>query len=209
MTLGTPAFKGTRLVPAATIASVRELTLINIDATIGDIGIALISLIAFTNVSWSVGRVMTVAVVADAGVAADLRRRLPRLAARKVVADSPVQPHRHGPVLVHPQVGGAEGVVVLLHQEGVVAGAEVEVSLMGAGIETHHVVRDVRRDVYLAAADAVAVAAHRAAGIVAVAQAAGVRDVVVVVTAHDTGPVLAPDIGQRVAAEDDEVVAGV
>ena len=151
---------------------------------------------------------MTVAVVADAGVAADLRRRLPRLAARQVVADGPVQRHRHGPALVHPQVGGAEGVVGLLHQEGVVAGAVVEVSLMGVVIETHHVVRDVRRDVNLAAADAVAFAAHRAARIVAVAQAAGVRGAVVV-TAHAPGPALAPDIAQRVAAEDDEVVAGV
>ena len=152
---------------------------------------------------------MTVAVVADAGVAADLRRRLPRLAARKVVADSPVQPHRHGPVLVHPQVGGAEGVVVLLHQEGVVAGAVVEVPLVGVGaIEADRVVGDVRRDVDLAAADAVAVAAHRAAGVVAVAEAAGVLGVVVV-TVHDPGPVLAPDVGQCVAAEDDEVAAGV
>ncbi|KAB8112163.1 hypothetical protein EE612_050217, partial [Oryza sativa] len=75
-------------------------------------------------------------------------------------------------------------------------------------VEAHRVVGDVRRDVDLAAADAVAVAAHRAAGVVAVAEAAGVGGVVVV-TVHDPGPVLAPDVGQRVAAEDHEVAAGV
>ena len=99
-----------------------------------------------------------------------------------------------------------EGVVLLLHQEGVVAGAVVQPRLVRVLPEVHLVVREPGRDVDAAAADARAGAVDGAPGVVAERHAAGVVGERVVVAA--LGP-LALDVAQGVAADDDEMVVGV
>jgi len=170
--------------------------------TIGDIGIALIAHAAVAEVARSIGRVTALTVGAHTSIAL----RLLRLVAREVVADGPVQPHRHHGVGAHPQVSCAEGVAVLVHQEGVVAGAEAQDPRVVVLLELHVVVGEARRDLDAAAPDAGAGAVGGAPGVVAEGHAAGVVGVGVVAVA--LAP-LALGVAQGVAADDDELVVGV
>jgi len=200
------AFIGTRCIltnaSAWILLIMLLITLVDISTTIGDVGIALIALAAVADVARSIGRVTALAADAHTSIAL----RLPRLVAREVVADGPVQPHRHHGVGVHLQVGCAEGVAVLVHQEGVVAGAEAQDPRVVVLLELHVVVGEARRDLDAAAPDAGAGAVGGAPGVVAEGHAAGVVGVGVVAVA--LAP-LALGVAQGVAAEDDELVVGV
>jgi len=136
-----------------------KCTFIYIGASTDDVGVTPVALCAVADVPRAIGRVDALAVVADAGIAG----RLLRLGGaghgcRAVVADGPVQHQRHGLGPRHaPKVGRPEGVQALLHDEGVVAGAEALVGVRPSpsiGEHVHEVVGEARRDVDVAAADA-------------------------------------------------------
>ncbi|KAB8111883.1 hypothetical protein EE612_049713, partial [Oryza sativa] len=120
------------------------------------------------------------------------------------VADGPVQPHRHPPVQLHLEIGPPEAVLVLVDEEGVVAGAEVHLVTARPLLEGDDVVGELRRDVDVAAADAGALAVHGAPRVAAVGDAAGVVEATVDASAAAV-PVLCPRHG--VASQDDEHVA--
>lgn len=201
--LGACAFVVTLFVLAVSLAMVvraNTLTLIYIGTTIANIGVALVALAALADISRSIGGVEAGTVGTFAGIVVLLFRLL----AREAVPDSPVDDHRHRPgvpaVAQAPlEVGGVEGVMVLLRQERIIAGAEVELVAVVVAVEEDRVVNEIWRDVAVAAAYAGAGTAHRALGVVAVAEAASELGVSVVVR-------LAPEEAHGVAAEDKEVV---
>lgn len=122
------------------------------------------------------------------------------------VANSPVQPQRHGLVHRHGrQVGRPERVLSLLNDEAVVARAELLVGVRPDALvpELHPVVGETRRDVDVAAPNARAFAVVRAPGVVAVGHTAGVEAVPVAATRP------AVCVHEGVAAEDEELVVGV
>jgi len=170
--------------------------------TAGDIGIALVSLAAVADVPRSIGRVTALTVGAHTSIALCLLC----LVAGEVAADGPIQPHRHRGVLVHVQVSCVEGVAVLVHQEGVVAGAEVQHRRVVVVFEGHIVVGEARRDVDMAAPNASAGAIHRAIRAVAEGHAAGVVGVGVVAVAFAP---LALGVTQGVATDYNDLIVRV
>jgi len=127
---------------------------------------------------------------------------------RAVVADGPVEAQRHGPVhmqrhglVVGYKVGCLEGVVALLYDEGIVAGAELLVGVRPARYG-HAGIRDAWRDVDAAAAEA------RAGIITGVRFVIGDGDASRVVLVTEAA-VVHPDaigVGIGVAAEDEELI---
>ena len=171
------------------------------------VGVTLVALLALAVVSGTVGGVDALAVVAHTRVPSrflllHLQRR-----AGNGVADGPVQPHRHGSVEVHLEVGTTELVLLLVDEEGVVAGAEIYLEATRPAPEGDDVVGEARRDVDMAATDAGAPAILRAPGVVAVGDAAGVEEAAVVGVAAAAVPVLG--VGQGVAPDHHEHVAAV
>lgn len=130
-------------------------------------------------VTGAVGGEDALAVVADAGVRPSwwfLPQRQ-RRTGRVVVADGPVQPHWHVPVQVLIEVRPLEDVLLLGHEEGVVAGAEIHLLGTVPRVEDEGVVGEATGDVDMAAAGTGALAVLCAPGVVAVGDAAGVVEV--------------------------------
>jgi hypothetical protein len=168
------------------------------------VGIALEAFLASAEVTRPIDGVDTLTIGTDTGVP---RPTLGGGARQRavVVADGPVQPHRHAaPAHVHAQVGRPELVAVPVDEEGDVAGAVLH-AVVRPLLEVDGVVGEAGRDVDVAAADAGAPAVRGALGAGAVGEAAHV--VLVVVAAAAVGAGVHPSPG--VAAEHHEHVPGV
>jgi len=150
-------------------------------ASVDDVGVALVSLCAVTEIPRAIGGVDALTVIAHASVMGLVLGGSTRHGRRAAaVANGPVEPQRHPLAPWHGrQVRRPERVVPLLYDEAIVAGTEILV-VVRPGIrvpELHQVVGEPRRDVDVAAADAGALAVLRALGVVAEGHATGVEGV--------------------------------
>ena len=126
--------------------------------TVCNIGVAFVAHAAGADIPKPIGGVTTLTVGAHTSIAL-----CPVcVVTRHVVTDGPIQLHRHHGVGFHLQVSCVERVVVPVHQEGIVAGAEAQPFFVGVHIEVHSVVGEARWDVETTTADASAGAIHRA-----------------------------------------------
>ena len=180
-------------------------------ASVGKVWVSLVALCAVADVPGAIDGVDALAVVADAGVVGLLRELGAGQGGGGVdvaVPDGPVKPQRQAGVLLHMKVGCPERVTALLHDEGVVTGAELLADAR-PGFELHQVIAEARRDVDVAAADAGAGAVLRAPGVVAVGRAPAVEGVHGAQGVIAVGCAPAHGVDEGVAAEDEELVVGV